>query len=115
MQNLITTLYDTSMQIGSGVVEHGNDLSELDKVLIMDSVGALLSTIGIAHFNGTYSIEQLKSDLSPSAVEHPTYKWQSAKMGNIVENFGDVIRQVWDSLVHYHTIDIKWHYCRKGF
>lgn len=43
------------------------------------------------------------------------YKWQSLTMGNLVETFGDVVRQVWDSLIHYHTIDIKWKYCRKGF
>lgn len=43
------------------------------------------------------------------------YKWQSLTMGNLVENFGEVIRQVWDSLINYHTLDIKWKYNRKGF
>lgn len=43
------------------------------------------------------------------------YKWQSLTMGNIVASFGDVVRQVWDSLIHYHTLDIKWAYNKRGF
>ena len=43
------------------------------------------------------------------------YKWQSLTMGNIVENFGDVIRQVIESLFIYHTLDIKWKYKKEGF
>ena len=43
------------------------------------------------------------------------YKWQSLAMGNVVETFGEVIRQAWDSLVRYHIIDIKWRYNRNGF
>ena len=43
------------------------------------------------------------------------YKWQSLTMGNVVETFGEVILQVWDSLIHYHTLDIRWKYNRKGF
>jgi hypothetical protein len=43
------------------------------------------------------------------------YKWQSLTMGNIVPTFADVIRQVWDSLIHWQAIDIKWKYNRKGF
>lgn len=57
----------------------------------------------------------LYADLGDYMQDSPIYKWQSATIGNIVENFGDVVRQVWDSLINYHTIDIKWHYCRKGF
>ena len=38
------------------------------------------------------------------------YKWQSLTMGNIVENFGDVLKQVWESLTKYHTLDIIWKY-----
>lgn len=64
MQNLITNLYNTSMKIGESVVENGHTLTEIDKRAIMDSVGALLSAVGIANFNGVYSVEQLKSDLS---------------------------------------------------
>lgn len=44
-----------------------------------------------------------------------TYKWQSQTMGNIVENFGDVLKQVWESLTKYHTLDIKWKYNKNGF
>ena len=43
------------------------------------------------------------------------YKWQSLTMGNIVENFGDVIRQIRESLIRYHTLDIKWKYNKNGF
>ena len=45
----------------------------------------------------------------------PVYRWHSATMGNIVQTFGEVITQALDSLIHYHTIDIRWHYCRKGY
>lgn len=64
MQNLLTNLYNTSMQIGNSVVENGKTLTETDKATIMDSVGALLSALGIADFKGVYTIEDLKSDLS---------------------------------------------------
>lgn len=43
------------------------------------------------------------------------YKWKSMTMGNIVKTFGEVIHQVWDSLIHYHTLDIKWKYNKNGF
>lgn len=43
------------------------------------------------------------------------YKWQSLTMGNLVEMFGEVICQAWDSLIHYHVLDIKWKYNRNGF
>lgn len=43
------------------------------------------------------------------------YKWQSQTMGNIVETFGEVIKQVFESLIKYHTIDIRWKYNRNGF
>lgn len=45
----------------------------------------------------------------------PKYKWYSETMGNIVCNFGEVILQVWDSLIRYHTLDVKWKYNKKGF
>ena len=43
------------------------------------------------------------------------YKWQSLTMGNIVETFGDVLKQVIESLVRYHTLDIRWKYNKNGF
>ena len=43
------------------------------------------------------------------------YKWQSLTMGNIVETFGDVLKQVWESLTQYHTLDLKWKYNKNGF
>jgi hypothetical protein len=47
--------------------------------------------------------------------ENAMYKWKSKTMGNIVETFGEVILQAWDSLIHYHTLDIKWEYNKNGF
>lgn len=43
------------------------------------------------------------------------YKWQSLTMGNLVKNFSEVILQVWESLIHYHTLDFKWKHTPKGF
>lgn len=43
------------------------------------------------------------------------YKWQSKTMGNIVPTFKDVLKQIWESLIKYHTLDIKWRYNKNGF
>lgn len=43
------------------------------------------------------------------------YKWQSLTMGNIVENFGEVVLQVMENFFKYHVVDIRWRYNRKGF
>ena len=43
------------------------------------------------------------------------YKWYSKTMGNIVETFSEVILHVWDSLFHYHAVDIRWEYNKNGF
>jgi hypothetical protein len=61
------------------------------------------------------SLHLSKLHLKLQEEELDMYKWQSLTMGNIVPTFADVIRQVWDSLIHWHTIDIKWKYNRKGF
>lgn len=42
------------------------------------------------------------------------YKWQSLTMGNVVKNFWEVIRQVLESLIQYHTLDIYWRYDPDG-
>lgn len=34
--------------------------------------------------------------------------WMSLTMGNIVDTFGEVIFQIFESFFKYHTIDIKW-------
>jgi hypothetical protein len=36
------------------------------------------------------------------------YEWESQTMGNIVKNFGEVLKQIWESLTKYHTLDLKW-------
>ena len=43
------------------------------------------------------------------------YKWYSLTTGKVVRTFGEVVEQAWDSLVHYHILDIRWKYNRKGF
>lgn len=63
MERLVTNLYNTSMKIGQSVVEMGQTLNETDKDAIMDSVGALLSALGVAKFYGVYTIEDLKRDI----------------------------------------------------
>jgi hypothetical protein len=66
---------------------------------------------GLSRFDGGIYIEIAAID----KIETQIYKWQSCKMGNIVETFSDVVRQMWESLVYYHTLDIKWKYNRNGF
>lgn len=36
------------------------------------------------------------------------YEWQSMTMGNIVNSLKEVRKQMWESLVKHHTLDIKW-------
>ena len=43
------------------------------------------------------------------------YKWLSLTMGNVVENFWQVIKQVFESLFIYRTLDVKWKYNKNGF
>lgn len=43
------------------------------------------------------------------------YKWQSLTMGNIVENFTDVLHQIWESWTQFKVLDIRWKYNRNGF
>ena len=77
----------------------------------------------LEEYGDTMSIDEyatmsaLYGDLGDYIAElpQPKYHWQSATMGNIVPAFGDVLRQAWDGLIHYHTIDIRWHYCREGY
>lgn len=42
----------------------------------------------------------------------PMYEWHSMTMGNIVNSRKEVWKQMWESLVKYHTLDIKWK-CKK--
>ena len=41
-------------------------------------------------------------------MEKKKKMWMSLTMGNIVDTFGEVILQIFESLFKYHTIDIKW-------
>lgn len=63
MENLITNLYNTSMKIAESVAVNGETVPDNEKKFIIDSIGALLEAVGIANFNGVYSIEQLKYDI----------------------------------------------------
>lgn len=40
-------------------------------------------------------------------------EWQSLVTGNIVNTFGEVIKQVWDDLIHCHILNVKWKRTRK--
>ena len=63
-QDTLVNSYNTSMVIAQGVAEQEQTLTDTDKKCIMASVGALLEAVGIATFNGVYTIEDLKSDIS---------------------------------------------------
>ena len=41
--------------------------------------------------------------------------YQSLTMGNLVSNPFQVIKQVFESLFKYHTLDLKWKYRKEGF
>ena len=41
--------------------------------------------------------------------------WTSLTMGNTVDTFCDVLKQVWENLIKYHKLDIKWKYDKNGF
>lgn len=43
------------------------------------------------------------------------YKWMSLTMGNIVTNIWQVIAQIFESLIVYHTLDLKWRYNKNGY
>lgn len=43
------------------------------------------------------------------------YKWKSKKCGNVVTNFKEVIKQVFESLFVFHTLDLKWEYAARGW
>ena len=58
MEKILVNLYNNSMLLA----ENGN-LDNTQKSIVIDSIGALLQAIGIAEFNGVYSLEQLKQDI----------------------------------------------------
>ena len=35
-------------------------------------------------------------------------EWQSLAIGNIVDNFAEVLKQIWCNLIHHHIWDMKW-------
>lgn len=70
--------------------------------------------------NGEYLIalengELIETGIIDAIERVQVYKWKSKKMGNIVCTFGEVILQAWDSLIYYHTLDIRWEYNKNGF
>lgn len=42
-------------------------------------------------------------------------EWYSLTMGNIVDTFGEVVKQIWDSLINHHILDLKWERTKKEF
>jgi hypothetical protein len=57
----------------------------------------------------------VEMDIISDIAKVQPYKWKSKTMGNIVCTFSEVILQAWDSLIHYHTLDILWEYNKNGF
>ena len=58
INNTIVNLYNNSM-----ILAQQNNLDDTQKSIILDSIGALLQSINISDFKGTYSIEELKQDI----------------------------------------------------
>ena len=48
-------------------------------------------------------------------MKNSTCKWYSVTMGNIVENFTDVVKQALESWTQFKVLDIRWKYNRNGF
>jgi hypothetical protein len=44
-----------------------------------------------------------------------TYKWQSVLMGNLAEDFRDVLKEIWVDLTKFHVLNIIWKYNKNGF
>lgn len=63
MKDSIFNLYNNAMHIAENVAINNETISDVDKALILDSVGALLESIGIAKFNGVYTLADLKRDV----------------------------------------------------
>ena len=59
MEKILVNLYNNSMLLA----ENNITLDDTQKSIVIDSIGALLESIGIAEFSGTYSLEQLKQDI----------------------------------------------------
>lgn len=41
--------------------------------------------------------------------------YQSLTMGNLLPTFPEVIKQIFESLFKYRTLDLKWKYRKEGF
>lgn len=92
-------------------VVYANLTNEAVQMIEKDIRGELNRKYLIALENG----ELIETGIIDSIEKVQVYKWKSLTMGNIVENFGDVIKQAWESLTKYHTLDIKWKYNKNGF
>ena len=92
-------------------VVYANLTNEMVELIKQDIRGELNRECLIALENG----ELIETGIIDRIEKAPIYKWFSKTIGNIVENFGDVLKQVWESLVVYHILDIKWEYNKNGF
>ena len=43
------------------------------------------------------------------------YKWMSTLTGEVVQNFGQVLKEIWIDLTKYHFLNLMWAYNRNGF
>lgn len=85
--------------------------NEMVELIKQDIRGELNRECLIALENG----ELIETGIIDRIEKVSVDKWQSVTMGNIVENFGDVLKQIWVCLVKYHTLDLKWKYNKNGF
>ena len=59
INNTLVNLYNNSMILA----QQNQALDDTQKSIIIDSIGALLQSLNISDFNGTYSIDELKKDI----------------------------------------------------
>ena len=46
-------------------------------------------------------------------TNHKITEWQSLVTGNIVNTFGEVVKQIWSDLIRFHILNIKWKRTKK--
>jgi hypothetical protein len=90
---------------------YANLANEMVELIKQDIRGELKRECLIALENG----ELVETGIIDRIEKVSVDKWQSVTMGNIVENFSDVLKQIWICLVKHHTLDLKWKYNKNGF
>lgn len=118
MKNLRNRINHYSHLIRSPKLSRADMHDESALMTVYENIWETLSECGdLLTFCKYESLLTLYGDLGDYIAElhNPIYRWQSATMGNLVQTFGEVIAQAWDSLVNYRVLDLKWHYKKGGF